>query len=237
MDEKFIFAPVDVIKDHRLSLMQLRVLLALFSFRSKNTDVVFPKRLKLAQRCGYSEKIISRTTTQLVNLGWIEKIGNGGRSAPCKYKITFPDLDETVTDSVTVTYPVTVTDSVPKTVTESVRGKELTNELTITTYYAHENSEKVGSKLNALHREVFEWACTDSYWVKCTNSEEDFLRAYCSPKGGMRRQFEQRNNVKKTIGENNAAHRQSAKKLSPAERIRKAAGIGEFAVKPINELD
>lgn len=225
MDEKFIFAPVDVIKDHRLSLMQLRVLLALFSFRSKNTDVVFPKRSKLAQRCGYSEKIISRTTTQLVNLGWIEKIGNGGRSAPCKYKITVPDFDETVTDSV------------PKTVTESVRGKELTNELTITTYYAHENLEKVGSKLNALHREVFEWACIDPYWVKCTNSEEDFLRAYCSPKGGMRKQFEQRNKVKKPTGENNAAHQQSAKKLSPAERIRKAAGIGEFAVKSINEHD
>jgi|GEM_PF-3819486 len=93
-----------------------------------------------------------------------------------------------------------------------------------------ENFENLGTKLNALHHEVFEWACTDKYWVRCTNSEEDFLRAYCSPKGGMRKQFEQRHNVKQPTGGNNGTHRQPPKKLSPAERVRKAAGIGEFAV-------
>ena len=93
-----------------------------------------------------------------------------------------------------------------------------------------ENFENSGTKLNALHREVFEWACADKYWVRCTNSEEDFLRAYCSPKGGMRKQFEQRHNVKQPTGGNNGTHRQPPKKLSPAERVRKAAGIGEFAV-------
>jgi hypothetical protein len=98
MDEKFIFAPVSVIQDRRLTLMQLRVLLALFSFRSKNSDVVFPKRKTLAERSGYSEMVISRTTTQLVNLGWLEKEGKGGFSAPCHYKITVPD-SVTVTDS------------------------------------------------------------------------------------------------------------------------------------------
>ena len=87
MDEKFIFAPVDAIKDHRLTLIQLRVLLALFSFRGKNTDTVFPKRKTLAERCGYTEGTVSKATTQLVTLGWIEKVGKGGFSAPCNYKI------------------------------------------------------------------------------------------------------------------------------------------------------
>jgi hypothetical protein len=93
-----------------------------------------------------------------------------------------------------------------------------------TTYYARGNSEKIGSKLNALHREVFEWACTDSYWVKCTNSEEDFLRAYCSPKGGMRRQFDE---FKKMGGKNNATRQQPSKKLSAVERAELANPVYE----------
>ena len=106
----------------------------------------------------------------------------------------------------------------------------VTNPIKELTTTQPENFENSGTKLNALHREVFEWACTDKYWVRCTNSEEDFLRAYCSPKGGMRKQFEERNNVKQPTGGNNGTHRQPPKKLSPAERVRKAAGIGEFAV-------
>ena len=85
-------------------------------------------------------------------------------------------------------------------------------------------------KLNAVQHEVYVWACSHEYWYKATTSEEDFLRAYCSPKGGMRKQFEERNNVKQPTGGNNGTHRQPPKKLSPAERVRKAAGIGEFAV-------
>ena len=86
------------------------------------------------------------------------------------------------------------------------------------------------SKLNAVQYEVYVWACSHEYWHKATTSDKDFLRAYCSPKGGMRKQFEQRHNVKQPTGGNNGTHRQPPKKLSPAERVRKAAGIGEFAV-------
>lgn len=130
MSQKYIFTTVDVIQDHRLTLIQTRILLAIFSFRDETTNLIFPKRKTLAERAGYSEAIISRTTTQLVELGWLEKIGKGGRSSPCKYKILNPfHPKQTVTESVTVTEPVTVTDPDPKTVTDPVRGKELTNEL------------------------------------------------------------------------------------------------------------
>ncbi|MGB4498918.1 MAG: hypothetical protein WBI40_09470 [Methylococcaceae bacterium] len=61
-----------------------------------------------------------------------------------------------------------------------------------------ENSENSGVKLNAIQYEVYVWACSHEYWHKATTSEEEFLRAYCSPKGGMRKQFEQRNDVKPT---------------------------------------
>lgn len=127
----FVFAPVEVFQDRRLSLIQLRVLLALFSFRAKNSDVVFPKRSALSERCGYDKQVISRTTTELVKLGWLDKCGDGGRSAPARYKILCPDFAaKTVTDQVTVTGSVTVTDPVTKTVTDPVTRKELTNELT-----------------------------------------------------------------------------------------------------------
>jgi len=120
--KKYVFAPIDILQDHRLSLIQTRVLLALHSFNLKKKNEVFPHRRTLAERAGYSEKIISRTTTQLAALGWIVKVGNGGRNKPSIYHLTHP---ETVTESVTVTEPVTVTDPDPKTVTDSVRGIEL----------------------------------------------------------------------------------------------------------------
>ena len=56
-------------------------------------------------------------------------------------------------------------------------------------------------KLNAVQYEVYVWASSHEYWNKATTSEEDFLRAYCSPKGGMRKQFEQRHNVKSTLNQ------------------------------------
>jgi len=148
MADKFVFAPIDVFQDHRLTLMQTRVLLALFSFRSKNSNTVHPHRSTLADRVGYSEKVISRTTTQLVKQGWLVKTGNGGRNRPATYEITTPDFEliaqETVTDTVTDTESVTVTDqglkglpnqslngyrSGAETVTDPVRGIELTNNL------------------------------------------------------------------------------------------------------------
>ena len=102
--------PLEVIKDKRLTLWQVRVLVALFSFRNKNTDTVFPSRKAIAERSGMHPSNISAATTELVGLGWLTKEGAGGFSKSSRYTITVPDL-ETVADFTTVAEPTTVADS------------------------------------------------------------------------------------------------------------------------------
>ncbi len=48
----FAYMPIEAFMDKRLTLEQLRVLGALFSFRGKNTNVVWPSRQQIAARCG-----------------------------------------------------------------------------------------------------------------------------------------------------------------------------------------
>ncbi len=79
-----------------------------------------------------------------------------------------------------------------------------------------------GSILNETQREIFVWASTHDYWHKVTFSEEEFLKVLCSPKGGMRRQFE--NRYKEQTGGNHATRQQPARpaKVSAAERVEQA---------------
>ena len=58
--------PIEVSLDHRLTLIQIRVLVALFSFRNKDTGVAKVKRSTLAERCGYPLTKISTATSELV---------------------------------------------------------------------------------------------------------------------------------------------------------------------------
>jgi len=123
-DPVFTIAPIEVALDRRLSLEQVRVLLALFSFRDKATGLVFPKRESIASRCGYAPKKISEITSSLVKLGWLVKVGSGGRSSPCQYQLMPP---ETLTEKVTVNRPknpVNQTLSGAKSVTDSVTVPE-----------------------------------------------------------------------------------------------------------------
>jgi hypothetical protein len=101
--------PILIALDHRLSLIQTRVLIAIYSYRNKNTGVCSVKREKLSHRCGYSPRTISEATTQLVNLGWLIKEGKGGFSKSSEFHITVPDLG-TVTDCSTVPGSGTVPD-------------------------------------------------------------------------------------------------------------------------------
>jgi hypothetical protein len=132
----FSIVPIEVCLDDRLTKMQLRVLIALLSFRNKNTDTCFPKRKALSAKCGYTEQTISKVTKQLVDLGWLQKEGLGGYSAPCTYRITVPEL-ETVSKVETVSKPATKTVSEPATITVSEvdtrkeQTIEQTNEQTI----------------------------------------------------------------------------------------------------------
>lgn len=109
----FALVPIEVIKDKRLTLEHTRVLIALFSFRNKNTNTVWPSRAAIAERTGMHVSNISSATTDLVNLGWLTKDGVGGYSKSTRYTITVPDAlpekkRKTVADSTTVAQSATV---------------------------------------------------------------------------------------------------------------------------------
>ena len=72
--------PYEVLKDDRLTLRHVRVLMALFSWRKKNTGLARVSRQMLADRTGYLITQISTITTELEQLGWISKIDNGDDS-------------------------------------------------------------------------------------------------------------------------------------------------------------
>lgn len=141
MADIFSIVPIVVLADRRLTLWHMRVLIALLSFRSKNTDTVWPSRETLAERCGGMHlSNISKVTTELCELGWLTKEGTGGKSRTTRYKITVPDI-QTVVESTTVVEfatvakstsknPQTVAKSTTSTVAKSARGIEQTIEQT-----------------------------------------------------------------------------------------------------------
>jgi hypothetical protein len=102
MQATFSILPVEVFLDKRLTLEQVRVLGALFSFRGKDTNVVWPSRRQIAERCGMHLSNISTATSALEKLGWLTKDGKGGHSKATRYAITVPT---TVADSATVSKP------------------------------------------------------------------------------------------------------------------------------------
>lgn len=140
--------------DARLSLQQMRVLIALYTFRNKNTEMAHPTRQEISERTGMALTKISTATTDLERLGWLTKIGNGGRSQATRYRVHVPETitesgtikrsrtvtergtvngRKTVPEQGTVADPVTVTDSVTvtesETVTDSARnGYRIGNE-------------------------------------------------------------------------------------------------------------
>lgn len=127
---RFSILPIEVLKDTRLTSRDLRVLIALHAFKDQ-AGRCWPSRGLLAALTGLPEARISVATSRLVAFGWVAKVGRGGRSQACRYRLGVPETvteSVTVTDPVTVTKPVTktVTDSVTKTVTETVRGIEQT---------------------------------------------------------------------------------------------------------------
>jgi len=114
----FAIVPWEVAADRRLTQRHLRVLIALLSFRRRDTGPFFATRAQIAERCGLPETRISNATTELEALGWLVKHG-AGRVA-VRYEFRLP---ETITEMVTVTDPVTVTKPVtvkPSTVTKTV---------------------------------------------------------------------------------------------------------------------
>ena len=71
--------PIEAFMDDRLTKTDLRVLGAILSWRNKNTNLCWPKREQIAERCNLSVFKISTSTTHLVELGWLKKEGKGGQ--------------------------------------------------------------------------------------------------------------------------------------------------------------
>ena len=168
----FALVPAEIIMDERLTLRQMKVLIALLTFRNRDTGLICPSRESISSRTGFPLSRISTITTELVSLGWLKKQGCGGRSMSCEYVFTTPsfitenavksitktvtvtktetvtNLEETVTDLVTKT----VTDLVTKTVTDSVTGNITDN---VTDKLTDKVTEKTTQKDFAIE-EIFE---------------------------------------------------------------------------------
>jgi len=81
---KFAKVPITALTDRRLSLRQLKVLCALFSF-ADNDGVCWPTKQTLSVRSSIHIKHISECTAALAALGWLSKTGQGGFSLPARY--------------------------------------------------------------------------------------------------------------------------------------------------------
>lgn len=120
-ESQFAVVPLEVVQDRRLTLEQTRVLVALFSFRNKVTNTVWPSRAAIAERTGMHPSNISSATSALVALGWLSKEGAGGYSKATRYTLCVPDLVKptTVAQQATVAESATVAHSATQTVAES----------------------------------------------------------------------------------------------------------------------
>ena len=116
MDTRFVMLPIAAIRDRRLTMEQLRVLAALYSFESSDSDVVFPSRQVISEMTGMHQSNISAATSALEAKGWLKKDGKGGHSRATRYTITIP---YTVAQSATVAEQATVAHSAIGTVAQS----------------------------------------------------------------------------------------------------------------------
>ena len=88
---KILIAPLEALTDESLSDQERRVLLALFSFRGRVGDVVYPGREILGQRANIKDLgRVSKCTSALKDKGWLTK-WKTGMSGYITYKLTFPD--------------------------------------------------------------------------------------------------------------------------------------------------
>lgn len=109
--EPFAIVPWEVAADGRLTSRELRVLIALLSFRARNTGLFFATREQIGERCGMRPGRVSTTTSSLADKGYIVKLGKGGRGMATRYEFTLPaDVGETVPKVETVPKAETVPD-------------------------------------------------------------------------------------------------------------------------------
>lgn len=120
-ESQFSVVPMEVVRDKRLTLEQTRVLIALFSFRNKATNTVWPSRASIAERTGMHPSNISSATSALVGYGWLNKEGTGGFSKSTRYTLCVPeniDHPKKVAQQATVAEQATVAQSATRRVAQ-----------------------------------------------------------------------------------------------------------------------
>lgn len=86
-----LVAPLEALTDKLLTDTERRVLLALFSFRSKSTNVVWPSTASIAERANISDiPRVSKITSSLADKGWLTKKKKGFTGCN-EYRLTFPE--------------------------------------------------------------------------------------------------------------------------------------------------
>ena len=84
---KFIMLPYEILENNDLTLRQIRVLMAIYSWKKRGSEDVRICRKMLSEKTGYSLNRISEITTQLKKLGLLEKTKNLGKSQWSEYQI------------------------------------------------------------------------------------------------------------------------------------------------------
>jgi hypothetical protein len=88
----FAMVPIEAAQDGRLTLTQLRVLLALLSFRNRKTDLIFPSRDELAKRSGVRFNKVSVSITELIHFGWLVRTHRDGTRTSSVFQVTVPEF-------------------------------------------------------------------------------------------------------------------------------------------------
>lgn len=92
MTQPFSIFPTDLLA-HDLSALELRVLIALYSFRGKNTNTVWPSLDLLSEVSGIADKTtVSKVTTRLSEKGLLTKKKRGFTGGN-SYDLLVPELD------------------------------------------------------------------------------------------------------------------------------------------------
>ena len=83
----FLITPFEILTDKRLTLRQIRVLMAICSWRKSNTNLARISRQMISDRTGYSLTRVTDITTSLVKIGWLKKSGNLGKKQWSEYQL------------------------------------------------------------------------------------------------------------------------------------------------------
>jgi len=105
---RFTMIPRGLLRDGRLSKNELRVMLALYECRNNSTGECRPRRGYITDLTGLPQNRISNLTTRLAELGWLAKVGKGGKYRASHYT-PFWSNDDLIPEPQTVTASVRVT--------------------------------------------------------------------------------------------------------------------------------